>query len=88
MPPSTIVRMLKMSSWCLEQRLFWVLQEVSGSRIYGHETGNRSHGCIVWAPWRLITCELSSLCQENRSPRPIFEQRVLDQIPGTEDHES
>jgi hypothetical protein len=39
----TIVRTLRMSSWCLgQQRLFWVLQEVSGHRIYGHETGNRS----------------------------------------------
>jgi hypothetical protein len=80
--------LLKMSSWCLGQRLFWVLQEVSDRRIYGHETGNRSHGCIVWVSWRLITCELSSLCQESPSLRPIFGQRVLGVGPDTEDHES
>jgi hypothetical protein len=62
---------------------------VAGHRIYGHETGNRSHGCIVWASWRLIACELSSLCQESPSPRPIFGQRVLGQIQirRTTDHE-
>jgi hypothetical protein len=85
--PSTTVRMLKMSSWCLGQRLFWVLQEVGGRRIYGHEAGNQSHGCVVWASWRLITCELSSLCQESPSPRPIFGQRVLGQIQRTTNHE-
>jgi hypothetical protein len=86
MSPSTIVRTLRMSSWCLGQRLFWVLQEVSGHCIYayGHdETRNRSCGCIVRASWRLITCELSYLCQENPSPRPIFGQRVLGQIRRT-----
>jgi hypothetical protein len=88
MSPSTIVRPLRMSSWCLGQRLFWVLQEVGGHCIYGHETGNRSCGCIVWrASWRLTTCALSSLCQENPSPRPIFGQRVLGQIRRTTNHE-
>jgi hypothetical protein len=42
---------------------------------------------IVWASWRLITCELSSLCQESPSPRPIFGQRVLGQIRRTTNHE-
>jgi hypothetical protein len=71
------------------QRLFWVLQKVSGHRICGHKTGNRSCGCIVWASWRLTTCELSSLClcQESPSPRPIFGQRVLGQIRRTTNHE-
>jgi hypothetical protein len=36
---------------------------------------------------RLITCELSSLCQESPSPRPIFGQRVLGQIRRTTNHE-
>ena len=87
MSPSTVVCTLRMSSWCLGQRLFWVLQEVSGHCIYGHETGNRSRGCIVWASWRLTTCALSSLCQESPSPRPIFGQRVLGQIRRTTNHE-
>jgi hypothetical protein len=34
MSPSTAVRMLKMSSWCLGQRLFWILQEASGPPSY------------------------------------------------------
>jgi hypothetical protein len=80
--PSTIVRALRMSSWCLGQRLFWVLQEVSGHCVYGHETRNRPFGCIVWASWRLTTCELSYLCQESPSPRPIFGQRVLARYGG------
>jgi hypothetical protein len=87
MSPSAVVCTLRMSSWCLGQRLFWALQEVSGHCIYGHETGNRSRGCIVWASWRLTTCALSSLCQESPSPRPIFGQRVLGQIRRTTNHE-
>jgi hypothetical protein len=69
--PSTTVRALRMSSWCLGQRLFWALQEGcrSGHCICGHETRNRSRGWIVWASWRLTTCELSYLCQENPPPR-------------------
>jgi hypothetical protein len=87
MSPSTAVRTLRMSSWRLGQRLFWALQEVSGHCIYGHETRNRSCGCIVWASWRLTTCELSYLFQENPYPRPIFGQRVLGQIRRTTGHE-
>ena len=40
-----------------------------------------------WASWRLTTCALSSLCQENPPPRPIFGQRVLGQIRRTTNHE-
>jgi hypothetical protein len=85
--PSAIVRTTRMSSWCLGQRLFWALQEVSDHCIYGHETRNRSCGCIVWASWRLTSCELSYLCQESPSPRPIFGQRVFGQIRRTTSHE-
>jgi hypothetical protein len=49
--------------------------------------GHVAHSCIVWVSCRLITCELSSLCQESPSPRPIFGQRVLGQIRRTTSHE-